>query len=376
MATAVTDPANLDLAYDGTSYVLAWHDVRTLAAGSAGYVARVSRAGAVLDGMGGVPVAPATREESQVALAVGGTGTLVVWRDTREPYSHIRSRRLSSAGALAADDFVVSTAGVAQLEPTVASDGAHAFVGWIENRAAWTDGTLLVRRMTPEGTLPDGAPTVVAPGIGPDRRAFDLASDGTNVHAFFTTGGTTTVSAVKLQSTRLKPDGTLLDPAPRELAPGRGTMPGHPRAAWGGDRFLVVWDENALAAPTERDVAGVLVAADGTVLVPPFLVSSAGSSQYAPSVAWNGTDFVVVWLDDRGAAPRNLHGARVRPDGAVTDPAGFVVSTSLNAVSAPALATLGTDVFVAYSGSSGGASDADVFVVRIDPTATVGTPCA
>ncbi|WP_108072245.1 hypothetical protein [Vitiosangium sp. GDMCC 1.1324] len=53
-----------------------------------------------------------------------------------------------------------------------------------------------------------------------------------------------------------------------------------------------------------------------------------GLSPSGPAVAFDGEQYLVVWADARRAVP-NLFGARVRKDGTLLDPAGFIVAEPL-----------------------------------------------
>src|SRR5215203_3118143 len=84
------------LAFDGTKYLVAWHDRRS---GNDIYGARVSLAGAVLD-PGGIPISTAPNPKGRPALAFDGTNYLVAWEDGRLGPVHIYAARVSSAGAV------------------------------------------------------------------------------------------------------------------------------------------------------------------------------------------------------------------------------------------------------------------------------------
>ena len=125
-------------------------------------------------------------------------------------------------------------------------------------------------------------------------------------------------------------DGAVLDATPLRIATG-SAIQHQPAVAFDGTNFLVVWDELRQSTP---QVYGTRVrASDGAVLdVPRHLSRNSyqGPPQFSPSVAFDGTNFVVTWegyiVTDYGGS-YNIQGIRVRPsDGQPIESVGFVVS--------------------------------------------------
>ena len=73
--------------------------------------------------------------------------------------------------------------------------------------------------------------------------------------------------------------------------------------------------------------------------------------QYAPALAFDGTNYLVVWADYRSGTSCDIYGARVSPAGRVLDPAGIAISTAADDQSAPALAFDGTNYLVVWQDS-------------------------
>jgi MYXO-CTERM domain-containing protein len=76
----------------------------------------------------------------------------------------------------------------------------------------------------------------------------------------------------------------------------------------------------------DPNLYGVRVAFDGTRMDPfPFPITTAPGSQNTPAeVAFNGTDWLVVWSDTRNGS--EIYAARVASDGTVRDPNGIGVA--------------------------------------------------
>ncbi len=69
--------------------------------------------------------------------------------------------------------------------------------------------------------------------------------------------------------------------------------------------------------------------------------------QTSPSVAFDGTNYLVVWHDGRGDIG-NIYGARVDPSGHLLDPAGFAISTAEERQLYPSVAFDGTNYLVVW----------------------------
>src|SRR5207244_336680 len=138
---------------------------------------------------------------------------------------------------------------------------------------------------------------------------------------------------------------SLVSPEYPVSDPVLGDAPGNqvePAAAFDGTNYLVVWDDERASADGTKDIYGARVTPDGTVLDRVgFAISTANDDQFAPAVAFDGTNFLVVWGDQRGATT-DVYGARVTPDGTVLDPNGFPIVIRPRAQLWPSVAFDGT----------------------------------
>ncbi len=218
-------------------------------------------------------------------------------------------------------------------------------------------------------------------------------------------------------ATRLRPDGTLVDPEGIRLNIGTEAG-GPPSIAYDGKQFVVVWD----AGDT---IDGVRVRPDGEVVGPVFTVlrsdeffgpvdiacssklclvtfsveSDEGSVINArrvttggvvlpelvrgittgarlvgeSTVAWNGKNFLIAWTDSRGGeATPDIYGARVKTDGTVLDPGGFPISEAAGEQRTPDVVWTGRRFLVVWSDGRGG--DRDIFGARVHSSGRVDDP--
>src|SRR4030081_3634862 len=96
-------------------------------------------------------------------------------------------------------------------------------------------------------------------------------------------------------------------------------------------------------------------------------------SQADPAIAFDGTNYFVVWDDERGG-PADIYGARVSPAGLVLDTDGFPVSVAPNAQGTPSVAFGAGEYFVAWTDSRNNAFTYSAYGARVTPAAVLLDP--
>ncbi|MGI6295666.1 MAG: hypothetical protein ACOX3G_06220 [Armatimonadota bacterium] len=107
---------------------------------------------------------------------------------------------------------------------------------------------------------------------------------------------------------------------------------GQTSIAAGPGTYLAVWSDNRTGS--QYDVYGIFLDQNGEpVSDESFLITCDAKgnpnpmNERRPSVAFNGTNFLVVW-DAAPAGIQKIYGARVTPSGQVLDPNGFEISAA------------------------------------------------
>jgi hypothetical protein len=362
------------VAWNGHSFLVVWVDHRNTSADI--YGARVDSNGVVLD-PASIGIGTSANSDWEPSVASDGNNFLVVW----ENGAGIFGARVSSAGSvLDPAGIAISVSAYEQHEPSVAWNGSNFLVVWGD----WSIdhvGDICGRRVSSDGVVLDPAKIVISTAAGTQELP-SLASDGNN---FFVVWHDWRLIPWAIFGARVNSTGVVLDPDGICYASGNGygeQYPNHPSVAWNGNEFLVVYDEVPGTRGHPQDIIGVLVKSDGTPLKyigfsygngdvnecpsvasdgnnwmvawdstaagyydiygiqvnstgsvvdsAGFVISSRLNGQYNPSVAWNGTNFLVVWNDDRNDK-YNIYGARVSSVGSLLDPAGIAISTAPNA---------------------------------------------
>jgi hypothetical protein len=94
--------------------------------------------------------------------------------------------------------------------------------------------------------------------------------------------------------------------------------------AFGVDGYFVVWEDHR---STGCWVYGARVTPGGTVLDPAGIAIGWASWRPYQTVTWDGSSFVVVWMDTRNDE-QSVYSARIGPDGTVLD-SGLVLTRTL-----------------------------------------------
>ena len=100
----------------------------------------------------------------------------------------------------------------------------------------------------------------------------------------------------------------------------------NPSVASDGSGFLVVWEDRAPDF-SEGDIYAARVDADGNTLDPNGIaISTRPELEWEPEVSFDGTNYLVAWTDSTASNRSDVRAARVSPDGEVLDPDGIVLT--------------------------------------------------
>jgi hypothetical protein len=366
---AVNEQTTPAVAWNGTNFLVVWSDNRSGTTDI--YGARVSGAGSVLDPTG-FAISTATDAQSVPALAWNGTNFLVVWEDNRAGAPpDIYGARVSGAGSvLDPMGIAISTATDAQSVPALAWNGTNFLVVWEDNRpGASTTPDIYGTRVSAAGSVLD--PTGIAISTAADWQSVPaVAWDGTSFLVVWRDHRSGSFFEPDIYGARVSGTGSVLDPTGIAISTATDEQ-SLPAVAWNGANFLVVWSDHR--SGTNYDIYGARVSATGSVLDATGIpVSAAANSQSSPAVAWNGTNFLVVWDDWRSGSCCDVYGARVSGAGSVLDAAGLAISTAAGGQTEPELAWNGTNFLVVWQdGRSGGFVEADIYGTRVSAAGSV-----
>ncbi|HSM93065.1 MAG TPA: hypothetical protein VLT47_09260, partial [Anaeromyxobacteraceae bacterium] len=350
------------VAWDGTDFLVAWQDYRS-ALDFDVYGSRVGADGAVRD-TDGIPISTSRSAQSSPAVASDGANVLVVWEDDRngEGLDIFGARVRGSDASVLDPGIAISDSSNPQHAPAIAWDGSQYLVAWADLRSVTSDD-IYACRVGQDGSVLDPAGIAVSTAAQSQSRP-SVAWGGAHFLVAwedYRSGTSLDVYAARVDGA----DGAVLEPVGIAVSAAVGDQ-SYASVAWDGANYLVVWEENQFVA-TRPDVYGARVrGSDGVVLdAAGMSISAAAARETRPAVAWDGTHHLVVWQDSRGA-DENIYGARVRgSDGVVVDLSGIPISTAYRSQLNPAIAWDGTDYLVVWQDRRNGNVNDDVYGVRV-----------
>ena len=395
-AGVVLDPAGLAISTDANrqqnpavgnstgEFIVLWEDNRNNNASSTDiYGARVSDGGVLQDALG-VPVSTALRAQTEPALVANGGRLLAVWRDNRNNAGNaddIYGTLLRSQGnQLSVDDTngvaVCATTGN-QRSPAVGVSGGGFCVAWRDSRNnGTTDDDIYAARVNNNGVVQEtnGVPICTAL-LNQSAPAVAGNSDGAFIA--WTDPRSSTTTANDIHGARFTAAGLLHETNGIPLSLAYASQ-GNAAVAFNGTNYLVVWEDSRNITNTGVDILGARVTSAGKVLdLRGTNLSASVSNQYNPAVAASAGTFLVVWQDERnsGTTGVDIYATRVSGNGSVTDPAGLTLSTTATDQIRPAVAGDGSTFMVVWQDARGGGGTGnDIYGTRVSSTGTIFNP--
>jgi len=301
--------------------------------------------------------------ESKPAVAFDGTNFLVVWQSSESTEYHVRSSRVAQDGTvLDPGGFLCCTYNSGHGDPEVAFDGTNYLVAWWDDRNT-PDGEVYGARVTPAGTVldPDGFPI----GLGTGELYNLAVSYGGSCYLVTWYTWQAVGEDCDVMAARVSPAGVLLDSVPIPVS-AAATWETEPSVAFDGTNFLTVWLDRR-AGQTRDDIYCARVSPAGTVLDPSGIaVCAHPHSAGSPRVCF-GDNYFVAWGESD-----DIFGARITPDGVVLDSTGIAVCSAPEVQWTPTIAFDGVSFFTAWSDDRRpGGSNHDIFGGRISGAGVV-----
>lgn len=338
-------------AFGFADHFIAWHTGWSL--GDV-FGARVDTSGVVID-TNGILLSLSAYPSGSSAAAFDGDNYLAVWTDLRDTTvsSRIYGTRIDTAGAILDPGGVTVVKGG---EPAIAFDGSNYLV-------LCSDTAIRGARIDGGCTVFD---TMTIYSIYPNRcNDPAVLFDGTNYFAAFVSWP---AYGPYVNGLRIDTSGVVLDSVPIVVSHG-GAYDLSPAIAFDGTNYFVVWFHGT--HESTFDVYGARVTTGGVLLDTVPIVIAAGTYRtWFPSVAFDGTNYFVVWQDNRSGVYGDIYGARVTPEGVVLDPGGIPICTAASGQYQPRIAFDGTNYCVVWEDWRNG-NYTDIYGCHLTPAGQV-----
>ncbi|HOW52507.1 MAG TPA: hypothetical protein PLV42_10750 [bacterium] len=102
-----------------------------------------------------------------------------------------------------------------------------------------------------------------------------------------------------------------------------------PTIAFDGTNYLVVWSDGR--GLLGSDIYGTFISAEGKIITNNgFMINARAEMQVTPSIIFDGVNYFVVWIDygNSPSKPGSIYGARISVTGKILDPEGIPINIS------------------------------------------------
>jgi hypothetical protein len=300
-------------------------------------------------------------------VAGGDGGYVVTWRSMRDNSGdglwRLRMMAVNEDGAARTRARTLA-AKTYDDDALVAFSGGSFLVVW---EPTYGDGNVLGARVGPSGELLDPHPITIVPE-DVRRASAAVTADGEGGWALVLYGPEYRLhgSRVTAGGTVPNPEGTLLvDRDESQAVP----YP-QPAVAFSGGRATLLWTRFPVAYEDPYDKEDVFALSgdfDELGSAEQRVVTTAPNTQVGPSIAWNGEVFLVAWADAREHRVNPaVYVTRVTPTGEVLDGSGILITPEGLSAAEPSVASDGTGFLVAWRLIDTELGDgADVYATRV-----------
>lgn len=338
ISTLPDDEYHPSLTFDGTNYLIAWSDYATI------YCARVDTSGTVLDSAGIVVACDTTYEDHSASVAFDGTNYFIAWFSGQLGQDELYGARVETSGVVIdTTAILLSMCAYPGRSSAAEFDGANYFAVWTDYRDT-SSFFIYGARIDTIGTVldPDGIPI-----INGEHPA--VAFDNTNY----------LVICSGMKGCRVKTTGAILDTI-TIFAGGDD-----PAVIFDGGRYFVTWKY-------AQDIYGARIDTAGNVLDTNGIIISNGEYyENYPSIAFDGTNYFVVWEYGNPITPYKIYGARVGTTGVLLDTISISIATDPWEQRSPSVAFDGTNYFVVWQDARNGWNNVDIYGTRVRPDGVI-----
>ena len=307
IATTANMEMSISAAFDGTNWLVSITGEQIAAQ-------LVSQSGTLVENL-----IPISNIDGATRVGFDGTNYLLVYLDFTPSPNEIKGQFIDTSGSLVGTSFTINTFNTDTAFSGLAYGGGNYFVVYYEEvDDATSDSKVYGRIVGTDGTVSNEI--TISSGFG-DFGRDNVAFDGINFLVVWTDDD----NDYEVKGRFVSPTGVL----GTEFSINASTYPSdNPLSvAFDGTNYLVVWCDMVGGYDShEWDIFGQLVDASGNLVGGVISVSTATGHQSFPLIAFDGTNYLVVWTDGRNDA--NDHGVCDSGEGTCWDVYGQFISTS------------------------------------------------
>jgi hypothetical protein len=348
------------IAYGQGSYLAAWDDTRGGGVTQV-YAARVDTSGAVLDPWS-IFIAGDSSYAAFPSVAFDGTRFFVVWDHGADTYG---SRVDTSGEVLDSAGIAISTAELFQSDPCLVFDTEKYIVAWSDSRSQ-ADVDIYCSGVDTSGIVLDSSGILVSMEAS-CQSSPSAVFDGTRYFTVWDDFRGET--GWDIYGTWVDSSGTISESSSVALYQAAGNQR-NPAVAFDGTDYFLVWEEYGRGDTC--DLYGARIASTGALLDTAGIpICTLALWQEYPAVGYDGRNYLVVWEDSRSLSSTDIYAARVDTAGTVLDPSGIAVSTeALSGQSRPSVALGQACWLIAWRDSRSG-TNTDIYCARLDTSGDV-----
>jgi hypothetical protein len=314
-----TSPA---IASDGTDFLVVWEYRPTTTSKRQIHGVRIDSSGKMLDTTS-ITIADQIGERANPAVAYSASGKvyLVTWEDNRLGSSgqyRAFGARVSPAGkVLDAHGKALSNVTSEQTETSVASNGTDFFVVWADDRNA-LDGLDIYGTKIYSTSVTPATSDIAVVNAGLPQRSPAVGYNGTHYLVVWESMTSLISGTYDVRGARISSTSTVTPLTRTPLASGTLSQR-YPSVASDGTSFLVLWQEVVKA--NQSNIWGNLINASGAVVLSKNipLLSAGYVWPHQPGV-YNGTSYDVLWAVRPTASAAGINGARLTKSGGLLIP--------------------------------------------------------
>jgi hypothetical protein len=315
--------------------------------------ARVDTAGTVID-PGEFPITVSNNYQEFSAVRYNGGHYLSTWAEFRDGLWDIYGIRIDTLGnRIEANAFPIARRNWTQYWNRIAYLDTINLVVWHAKPATWdVHGS----RVSRSGAVLD--PSGIAIGAWQGDQAYPSVAAGDS--SFFVVWDDSRNGDEDIYGAIITKAGQNINPMGLPISTASYAQ-WYPGVAFDGTNYCVVWEDFRSMNANWGYVYGSRVDQSGTVL-DEIVINDHVSTM--PRIAFGDNQFLVVWMDARTYSNYDIYGSRVKPDGAVLDPGGFPICSNSADQAYPDVIFDGVRYVVTWEDYRNG--NADIFGAVVD----------